>query len=155
MDAITFNPTLPTKIDPEPDLDTVIGSPNLTAGAVAWEQEARGVASMLHAVFANATALSQARALSVAVTELENVKAKCMEAETTGDFHLVGRLQVVECWLKGLIEAQRVLDYIMKLAEGYTMKLELSLGITVEGAAYERMRSSRVTEMFVLIPRVC
>ena len=142
MDAITFNPTLPTKIDSEPDLDTVIGSSNLTAGVAAWEQEARGIASVLHAVFANTTVLSQARALLVAVTELESVKAKRMEAETTGDFHLVGRLQVMECRLKGLIEAQRVLYYIMKTAEGYTMKLELSLGATVEGE--RRMKECEV-----------
>ena len=122
-----------TKIDSELGLNTVIGSPNLIAGVTAWKQEARGVASVLHAVLANTTALSQARALLVAVTELENVKAKRMEAETTGDFHLVGRLQVMECRLKELIEAQRVLDYIMKLAEGYKMKSELNLGTTVEG----------------------
>lgn len=142
MGAITFNPTLSTKIDSEPDLDTVIGSSNLTASVAAWEQEARGIASVLHAVFANTTALSQTRALLVAVTELENVKAKRMEAETTGDFRLVGRLQVMECRLKGLIEAQRVLHYIMKLAEGYTMKLELSLGATVEGE--RRMKECEV-----------
>ena len=39
----------------------------------------------------------------------------------------------MEYWLKELIEAQRVFDYIMKLAEAYTMKSELSLGTTVEG----------------------
>jgi hypothetical protein len=54
-----------------------------------------------------------------------------LEAETTGDFRLVGRLQVMECRLKELIEAQRVLGYIMKLAEGYTMNSKLSLGSTV------------------------
>ena len=142
MDAITYNSTLPAKIDSELDLDTVIGSPNLTAGVTAWEQEARGVASVLHAVLANTTALSQARAFSVAVTELESVKLKRMEAETTGDFHLVGRLQIMECRLKELIEAQRVLDYIMKLAEGYTIKSELSLGATVEGE--RRMKECEV-----------
>lgn len=65
-----------------------------------------------------------------------------MGAGTTGGFHLVGRLQVMECRLKELIEAQRVLDYIMKLAEGYTMKLELSLGTTVEGE--RRMKECEV-----------
>ena len=44
--------------------------------------------------------------------------------------------------LKELIEAQRVLDYIMKLTEGYTMKLELSLGTTVEGEG--RMKECEV-----------
>lgn len=60
IDAITLNPTLPTKIDSEPDLSIVIGSPNLTAGVAVWEQEARGVVSVLHAVLANTTALSKA-----------------------------------------------------------------------------------------------
>jgi len=74
--------------------------------------------------------------------KLENVKAKRIEAETTGGFHLVGRLQVMECRLKELIEAQRVLDYIMKLAEGHTMKLELDLGTTIEGE--RRMKECEV-----------
>ena len=89
MDAIAFNPTFPTKINSEPDLSTVIGSPNLTAGVAAWEQKARGVTSVLHAVLADTTALSQARAILVVVTESENVKAKRVEVETTGDFHLM------------------------------------------------------------------
>lgn len=39
----------------------------------------------------------------------------------------------MECQLKELVEAWRVLDYIMKLAEAYMMKSGLSLGTTVEG----------------------
>ncbi|OCL12502.1 hypothetical protein AOQ84DRAFT_227583 [Glonium stellatum] len=144
MDGITFSPTLPPKLgfeadseadsetDPEPGLNTLIGSPNLTTDVATWERKTRRVASMLHVLLANTTALGPAHTLLIAGKELENIKAKRMEAEAVGHFCLVGRLQVMEWRLGRLIKAQRLLDHIMKLTEGYIMKAELSLSAMAE-----------------------